>query len=56
MKDEVPPTLIDAHIKSIETAMKDGKTIDPQYNLEKSGIAGTGTDKEEGQDHDLLLL
>ena len=48
MKDEVPPALIGAHVKSVEQANKDGKKIDSTFNLEKSGIAGTGVEKEEG--------
>ena len=47
MKDEVPPALIDAHMKSIEAARKDGKSVDASYGLEKSGIAGTIPEKEE---------
>ena len=48
MKDEVPPALIDAHVKSVEQAMKDGKKVDSQFNLDKSGIAGIGSSQEEG--------
>ena len=45
MKDEVPPTIVDAHIKSVQSAVKKGETIDSNtFNIEKSGIAGT--DKE----------
>ncbi len=47
MKDEVPPALIDTHIKSVETAVKEGKEVTDQYGLDKSGIAGTGADKEQ---------
>merc|ERR1712002_937621 len=47
MKDEVPPGLVDVHIKSVESAMKDGKTVDSTYGLEKSGIAGTIPEKED---------
>ncbi|CAH1775427.1 unnamed protein product, partial [Owenia fusiformis] len=46
MKDEVPSTLIGAHIKNVETAIKEGKSVDSEYGIDKSGIAGTGADKE----------
>lgn len=42
MKDEVPPSVVDAHIKNVLNASKDGKPVDPTFGLEKSGIAGTG--------------
>jgi hypothetical protein len=48
MRDEVPPTLTDAHVKMVEEAHKEGKTIDAEFGLEKSGIAGTAPEKEEG--------
>ena len=48
MKDEVPPALTDAHVKLVEEAQKEGKTVDSQFGLEKSGIAGTAPEKEEG--------
>ena len=62
MKDEVPPALVDAHVKGVfgvgdphvvkgrkvEEAVKDGKKVDENYGLEKSGIAGTAPEKEEG--------
>ncbi len=47
MKDEVPPALIDAHVKSVETAVKEGKEVTDQFGLDKSGIAGTGADKDQ---------
>ncbi|KAL5010359.1 hypothetical protein ScPMuIL_012664 [Solemya velum] len=50
MKDEVPPTLIDAHVKMVEEAVKEGKTVDANYRLEKSGIACTTNEKEEGDE------
>ena len=52
MKDEVPPALVDAHVKTVEEAVKRGKEVDQNYGLEKSGIAGTAPEKEEG----MLLL
>ena len=47
MKDEVPTQIIDSHVKAVDDAMKEGQSVDETYNLEKSGIAGTGADKEE---------
>ncbi|CAL1530785.1 unnamed protein product [Lymnaea stagnalis] len=41
MKDEVPPSIVDAHTKTVVIATKEGKVIEPTYGLEKSGIAGT---------------
>ncbi|KAK0050063.1 SWI/SNF complex subunit SMARCC2 [Biomphalaria pfeifferi] len=41
MKDEVPPSIVDAHTKTVLNACKDGKMVEPHYGLEKSGIAGT---------------
>ncbi|KAK3105371.1 hypothetical protein FSP39_023629 [Pinctada imbricata] len=52
MKDEVPPALTDAHIKVVEEAQKEGKQVDSQYGLEKSGIAGTTPEKEEGKEEE----
>ena len=48
MRDEVPSALIDAHVKTVEEAVREGKTVDSTYGLDKSGIAGTTPDKEEG--------
>lgn len=42
MKDEVPPSIVDAHVKTVVNATSEGKTTDPSYGLDKSGIAGTG--------------
>ncbi|XP_052059233.1 SWI/SNF complex subunit SMARCC2-like isoform X1 [Mytilus californianus] len=47
MKDEVPPALVDAHVKTVEEAVKEGKDVDQNFGLEKSGIAGTAPEKEE---------
>ena len=49
MKDEVPSALIDAHVKNIESAVKDGKDVDGSFGLDKSGIAGTINEKEDSQ-------
>ncbi len=50
MKEEVPPSLIDVHVKTVEEAKKEGKSVDPNFGLDKTGIAGTGPEeKEEGK-------
>ena len=49
MKDEVPPALIDTHVKSVESALKEGRKVDTTFGLDKSGIAGTVPDKEDGE-------
>jgi hypothetical protein len=48
MKDEVPPALIDAHVKMVEKAVTEGKEVDQEFGLDQSGIAGTVLEKEEG--------
>lgn len=42
MKDGVPPLLLDDHLKNFKQAIRDGKTRDPTYGLQKTMIAGTG--------------
>ena len=49
MKDEVPPALIDAHVKMVEKAAAEGKDVGPDFGLDQSGIAGTVPDKPEGK-------
>jgi hypothetical protein len=49
MKEEVPPALVDAHVKSVGEAINAGKWVDATYNLDKTGIAGTGTEKDTGK-------
>ena len=50
IKDEVPSMIMDAHMKNVKEAV-DTKTSDPvQSGLEKSGIAGTESEKAEGGD------
>lgn len=46
IKDEVPATIMDNHMKNVEKASASGK-FNPSYGLANSGIAGTGTDKED---------
>ncbi|XP_052253844.1 SWI/SNF complex subunit SMARCC2-like isoform X4 [Dreissena polymorpha] len=55
MKDEVPPGLIDAHVKTVEKAIAEGQDVGPEFGLEQTGIAGTAPDedgekKEEDKD------
>jgi len=42
MKDGVPPHLLGEHIKEFKQAVREGKTTDPTYGLEKTMIAGAG--------------
>uniref|UniRef100_A0A1B0AJ93 SWI/SNF complex subunit SMARCC2 n=1 Tax=Glossina pallidipes TaxID=7398 RepID=A0A1B0AJ93_GLOPL len=46
IKDEVPATIMDNHMKNVEKASAAGK-FNPTYGLANSGIAGTGADKED---------
>ncbi|XP_037946414.1 SWI/SNF complex subunit SMARCC2 isoform X2 [Teleopsis dalmanni] len=46
IKDEVPATIMDNHMKNVEKASAGGK-FNPTFGLANSGIAGTGTDKED---------
>nr|QYV43160.1 Brahma associated protein 155 kD [Colaphellus bowringi] len=46
IKDEVPASVMDAHLKNVEASTADGK-YDPAANLALTGIAGTVPDKEE---------
>ena len=39
MKDEVPPQILDSHISNVVQALKEGKKIDANYNIEQTGIA-----------------
>ncbi len=48
IKDEVPSVIMEAHMKNVKEA-SEGKSADPvQSGLEKSGIAGTESEKSEG--------
>ncbi|XP_074652701.1 SWI/SNF complex subunit SMARCC2-like [Tubulanus polymorphus] len=47
MRDEVPDALVKAHIKNVETAVKDGKEVNTEFGLQKSGIAGTEPEQEQ---------
>ncbi|XP_072401811.1 SWI/SNF complex subunit SMARCC2 isoform X1 [Diabrotica undecimpunctata] len=46
IKDEVPASVMDAHLKNVEASNADGK-YDPAANLALTGIAGTVPDKDE---------
>ncbi|XP_067645841.1 SWI/SNF complex subunit SMARCC2 isoform X2 [Eurosta solidaginis] len=52
IKDEVPATIMDNHMKNVEKASAGGK-FNPSFGLANSGIAGTGADKEEDDSHAL---
>merc|ERR1712119_214647 len=46
IKDEVPTVIMDAHMKNVKESAEE-KSDDPvKTSLEKSGIAGTETEKE----------
>ena len=45
LKDEVPPALTNAHMKVVEEAIKEGKNVDANFGLDRSGIAGTTKDE-----------
>ena len=39
MKDEVPPQTMDSHLANVCQAVKEGKKLDANYNIEQTGIA-----------------
>ena len=45
----MPPALIEAHLKNMEKAVQDGVAVDANYGLDKTGVAGTGSDRDELQ-------
>lgn len=45
-QEEVPPNVYYAHYKNVEKSVSNGK-FDPTAGLSSSGIAGTGTDKDD---------
>ncbi|CAD5122759.1 DgyrCDS11167 [Dimorphilus gyrociliatus] len=45
LKEEVPPSLVEAHIKTVQEAKSQGKNVDETFGLEKTNIAGTNADK-----------
>ena len=47
MKEEVPPPLVDAHLRTVQEAAKDGVSVDSSFALDKTGIAGTAAEKAE---------
>lgn len=48
MQDEVPAAIMDAHFKSVEKAANaNGGKVDPFAGLASTGIAGTGSEKED---------
>ncbi|TDG45091.1 hypothetical protein AWZ03_008516 [Drosophila navojoa] len=48
IKDEVPATIMDNHMKNVEKASSGGK-FNPNFGLANSGIAGTGNDKDDDE-------
>lgn len=53
IKDEVPATMMDAHLKNVEKSSFGGK-FDPYAGLATSGIAGTGPDKDKDEEEGKL--
>ncbi|EDV94949.1 SWI/SNF complex subunit SMARCC1 isoform X2 [Drosophila grimshawi] len=51
IKDEVPATIMDNHMKNVEKASAGGK-FNPNFGLANSGIAGTGNDKDDDESKD----
>lgn len=49
IKDEVPASMMDAHLKNVEKSSFGGK-FDPYAGLSTSGIAGTEPDKDKDED------
>lgn len=54
MKDEVPPHLMEKHLKEVSQCVKDGKPVDVNYNVDKTGVAmekeATEKEAEEAAD------
>lgn len=49
IKDEVPSAIMDAHMKNVKEAEEGGAENGEQVGLEKSGIAGTESEKQEDE-------
>ena len=47
MKEEVPPPLVDAHLRTVEEAVKSGIAVDANFGLDRTGIAGTGPERND---------
>lgn len=50
LKEEVPPSLVEAHIKTVQEAKSQGKNVDETFGLDKTNIAGTNTEKISEKD------
>ena len=50
IKDEVPPHAMESHLASISQAVKDGKKIDANYNIEQTVIAVLPDAAKEGKE------
>jgi len=46
MKDEVPPQMMNTHLKGVTEAWKEGKKVDANYGIEKTGLATAVEEKE----------
>merc|ERR1711997_705205 len=51
IKDEVPTVIMDAHMKNVKEAKEAGTENPVKSSLEKSGIAGTETEKENEKEN-----
>lgn len=40
---------MDAHLKAVEEARKEGVSVNANFGLEKTGIAGTAPETEEAE-------
>ena len=56
MKEEVPPPLVDAHLRTVQEAVKEGIPVDANYGLDKTGIAGTGPDRKDPSTVTFVIL
>ncbi len=53
LKDEVPAQLMDTHKSNVVQALKDGKKLDSNYNIEQTGIALVGSNEENAEKMDV---
>ena len=50
----MPPPLVDAHLRAVEEARKDGIPVDANFGLDKTGIAGTIPDPNEKESSEMF--
>lgn len=55
IREEIPLPVVTAHMKAIEEAHKEGITVDANFGLDKTGIAGT-LEREEIETKEGLFL